>query len=76
MTPKRLRTTLRTLHLLTMPLVGYYVYSPVHEHPVLQLIGRWVVFPVMLVTGVWMWQWARYTKAMRRRQAGAQRAVT
>ncbi|HUG85287.1 MAG TPA: hypothetical protein VMM13_12020 [Euzebya sp.] len=70
MDPRQIRKLLTTIHLVTMPFMGYYVYSPIHEHPALQLIGRWVVFPIMLITGVVMWQWARIRKAQARRQRG------
>lgn len=72
MDARTIRRWLTNIHLIVMPLIGYYVYSPIHEYPTLQIIGRWVVFPIMLITGLLMWQWGRIRKAQARRQRASQ----
>lgn len=69
MTPKKLRDVLRVVHLVTSLYLGYYVYSPIWEHGLLRLIGRVVVFPTMVITGLWMWQQARVRRWFRKRRS-------
>lgn len=67
MAPKKLRDTLRWVHIIIGIYLGYYVYSPIEEHPLLRLIGR-LIFPIVVITGLWMWQQARVRRMLRRRQ--------
>lgn len=67
MNAKQVRKALLYVHLVVALYIGYYVYSPIHEHPLLQILGRWVFFPIMLASGVAMWQWAWIRKRQARR---------
>jgi hypothetical protein len=49
------RTILRWIHLIfAIPIIGY-VYSPFAELPNYALVARYIAFPAILVTGLWMY---------------------
>ena len=55
MTPWRERDTFRLLHLvLSIPIVGY-LYGPVAHIPPAAWFTRRVAFPVVVLSGVYMW---------------------
>lgn len=51
-----MRSVFRWIHLLTaIPIVGY-LYSPFEKLPDYAGPTRFVFFPVMVLTGLWMWK--------------------
>jgi len=49
------RLILRSIHLVfAIPILGY-VYSPFEEIPNYATPTRFVFFPVLVLTGLWMW---------------------
>lgn len=55
------RVIVRWLHLvLAIPIIGY-IYSPFEQLPDYAPVVRFVAFPVILFTGLWMWKglWVR-----------------
>ena len=55
------RVIVRWLHLiLAIPIIGY-IYSPFENLPDYAPTVRFVAFPVILTTGLWMWKghWVR-----------------
>lgn len=51
----------RWLHLiLAIPIIGY-IYSPFEQLPAYAPVVRYIAFPVILLTGLWMWKghWVR-----------------
>lgn len=55
------RVIFRWIHLvLAIPIIGY-IYSPFEELPNYAPIVRFIAFPVIAVTGLWMWKghWLR-----------------
>ena len=64
------RSILRWIHIVfSIPILGY-IYSPFEEIPKYASRVRFVVVPVMLLSGLWMWNghvlrrliWARSAK--------------
>ena len=50
------RVIVRWIHLvLAIPIIGY-IYSPFEQLPGYAPTVRFVAFPVILVTGLWMWK--------------------
>lgn len=50
------RVIVRWIHLvLAIPIIGY-IYSPFEQLPNYAPTVRFVAFPVILVTGLWMWK--------------------
>jgi hypothetical protein len=49
------RSILRSIHLIfSIPIIGY-VYSPFAELPKYAPIARYIAFPVILLSGLWMY---------------------
>lgn len=56
MTFPKQRTILRWIHLIvSIPIFGY-IFSPFDKLPDYAPPTRYVFFPIMLVTGLWMWK--------------------
>ena len=50
------RTIFRWIHLVfAIPIIGY-IYSPFKELPNYAPVVRYVAFPVIAVSGLWMWK--------------------
>ncbi len=51
-----MRSILRWIHIITaIPILGY-IYSPFEKLPDYAPATRFVFFPVMVLTGLWMWK--------------------
>lgn len=61
---KRVRDRQRLAHLVGGLLLVAYVYVP--AGPVLEAAVRWFVLPVLVGSGVVMWQWAKIRRWMRK----------
>jgi thiosulfate reductase cytochrome b subunit len=50
------RKLMRWVHIvLSIPVVGY-IYGPVASIPVASLMVRWVIFPIIVLSGLWLWK--------------------
>ena len=50
------RKLIRWIHILfSIPLIGY-LYGPVATKPYAAFATRWVFFPAVVVSGLWMWK--------------------
>jgi predicted tellurium resistance membrane protein TerC len=50
------RTIFRWIHLVFAIPVAGYVYSPFSDLPDYAPVVRYVAFPVIVLTGLWMWK--------------------
>jgi len=49
------RKIIRWLHIIgSIPVVGY-IYGPVKDFPHAVLAIKWVIFPLIVVSGLWLW---------------------
>jgi hypothetical protein len=71
-TPVALRRALRRAHLLAAAVLFADIYLPLGAE--LQDVVRFAVFPVLVLTGVAMWQAARIRRAVRSIRAVRHRA--
>lgn len=56
MTQGALRTIVRTIHIVVaIPIYGY-IFSPFDKLPDYAPKTRFVFFPLMVLTGLWMWK--------------------
>jgi len=62
MSQRQVRNILRVIHLVAAFLIGMYVYSPLGAEPAFTMAARIVLVPLLLITGLWMWQQARVRK--------------
>lgn len=50
------RKIIRWIHLITsIPMIGY-IYGPVDQIPEAVTVIRFVLFPLVILTGLWMWK--------------------
>ncbi len=62
MSSKQLRLTMRWVHILVAVAMGIYLYSPLGDDATYTALIQAVVFPVLGVSGVVMWQQGRIVK--------------
>ena len=63
------RAIFRTLHLiLAIPIIGY-IYSPFELLPGYAFPTRFIFFPLMVLTGLYMWQGHRFRRLFTRQRA-------
>lgn len=56
MNPNTQRTIFRWIHLVfAIPIVGY-IYSPFKDLPDYAPVTRYVAFPAVALSGLWMWK--------------------
>jgi len=62
MTQKKLRKILRWMHIVLGLVVMCYIYSPFHEHYGFQVVMKFVIIPVITLSGVYMWKFKELNK--------------
>lgn len=72
-TGRRMRVVLRWFHLVAGSLVAAVVYSPLRESGAFVLLVQVALMPVLILTGVWMWQQARLRRLLGRSSGGRTR---
>ncbi len=72
-TGKQVRTQQRAAHLAAGLVVLVAVYAGPLLGPVFAAAVQWVVFPVLILTGIALWKWPRIRRALRGRAAAAAR---
>jgi thiosulfate reductase cytochrome b subunit len=59
------RKIIRWLHIiLSIPILGY-IYGPVATNPPAANAVRWVILPVVILSGLWMWKGHLLKKKLR-----------
>lgn len=66
---KTLRNILRAIHLVVAGLIGAYLYSPLGEMEWFAILVRATVLPVLVMTGLSMWQMPFIAKLFKRQPA-------
>ena len=62
----RVRAILRWGHILEGMFLVAYVYSGSHPNAILTSIARFVVMPLIVASGLWLWQQGRIIRWTRR----------
>ena len=63
---KSLRNSFRVIHLVVAGLIGVYIYSPLGTVEWYANLVRASVLPILLITGISMWQMPSLTKWLKR----------
>ena len=63
----RIRTMQRTMHLVAAGYLLFYLYGPLGHEPIVANITRFVVIPLLVITGMVMWQLPKLSKSFRRK---------
>jgi thiosulfate reductase cytochrome b subunit len=62
------RNLIRTLHLvLSIPIIGF-IYGPVAAIPPAASFTRFVAVPLVILSGLWLWQKPRLLRWLRQRR--------
>jgi thiosulfate reductase cytochrome b subunit len=74
MTQGTLRTIVRTIHLVVaIPIYGY-IFSPFEKLPDYAPKTRYIFFPLMVLTGLWMWKGHVVLRLFSKRPTGQESA--
>lgn len=68
-TPRQVRHRQRITHLLAGAVLLVYVYAAPLLGPGFTMAVRWLVIPVLVISGVALWQWHRVRASQRRRKS-------
>ena len=66
---RQIRALQRLTHLATGAGIAGYVYLTPEPGSPAQSMIRWVVLPVLVISGLALWQWPRVRRLLRRRTA-------
>ncbi len=69
MSNKTLRVTMRWIHIIGSALIGTFVYSPSRSDAGFTARTQFVVIPVLLLTGIGMWQQPRLNRWLKHNSA-------
>jgi hypothetical protein len=69
--PKQTRNLQRAAHLVTGAAIAGYIYLTPYLGPAAQSTVRWLILPMLVATGMAMWQWPRIRRTIRRWTASA-----
>jgi hypothetical protein len=62
------RKIIRWLHIIaSVPIIGY-IYGPVKDFPNAVHAIRWVLFPLIVLSGLWLWKGHVFKKWLRRKK--------
>ena len=70
---KQLRLILRYTHLAAGILIGLFVYSPLGDVPAFEVLVQIALIPIVVLTGIWIWQQARVRRLFARVLAGSRK---
>lgn len=68
-TPRQVRHRQRITHLLAGAVLVLYVYAAPVLGTGFTMAVRWLVIPVLMISGIALWQWHRVRAAQRRRKS-------
>jgi hypothetical protein len=61
------RKIIQWIHILgSIPIIGY-IYGPVRNFPTAVLAIQWVIFPLIVMSGLWLWKGHQIRKWWRKR---------
>lgn len=67
MSEKGLRNILRVIHLVAGVVLGNFLYSPFGSDPTFRMLMQIVIFPLLVLTGLWLWQMPRIRRLLKYR---------
>jgi hypothetical protein len=56
MSDRKIRNWLRWTHALIGLSLAAYLYTPLHSDPMATMAARWLLVPMLMLTGTMMWQ--------------------
>jgi len=65
MSEVKLRMVLRWTHIILGLVILCYVYSPWSAIVTFQVLVKFVIVPIIVLTGIWIWKFAIFNKLLR-----------
>ena len=65
MNEAKLRVALRWTHIILGLVILCYIYSPWATAVLFQIFVKFIVVPVIVMSGVWIWKFAIFNKLLR-----------
>ncbi len=65
MVSNNIRILLRWMHIVLGFVILCYIYSPFSKYFLFQLFIKFIVVPVIVLTGVWLWKFKEFNKFFR-----------
>jgi hypothetical protein len=65
MSEAKLRMILRWVHIILGLVILCYIYSPWAASVSFQLLVKFIIVPVIVVTGIWIWKFTAFNKLLR-----------
>jgi len=56
LTTKKIRIAIRWMHIVFGLVVMCYIYSPFHKFVAFQVIMKFLIIPVLTLSGIWIWK--------------------
>jgi hypothetical protein len=66
MANRTVRLITRLIHLIGGAVLALYIYSPLGGDPVFSATVQWVTIPLLIITGIVLWQQPRLVRLLRR----------
>ena len=61
----KIRTILRWVHIVLGLVIMFYIYSPFHKYPLFQIVIKFVIIPIITLTGFWILKFKAFNKSLR-----------
>lgn len=63
------RTIIRWFHIIaSIPVIGY-IYGPVKDIPNAVMAIKWVIFPLIVLSGLWLWKGHHVRKWLKKKNS-------
>lgn len=63
----KLRKILRWMHIILGLVIMCYIYSPFHQNVLFQIIMKFIIIPVITISGIWIWQFKSVNKFLNKK---------
>jgi len=57
---KRIRIVIRWVHIVSALVIMCYIYSPFHNYVLFQILIKFLIIPIVTVTGIWIWKFRQF----------------
>ncbi|MCB9757849.1 MAG: hypothetical protein H6753_05435 [Candidatus Omnitrophica bacterium] len=65
MTTNQTRIVLQWVHIVFGLVILCYIYSPFSKYLLFQIFIKFIVVPVIVLTGLWLWKFKEFNKFLR-----------
>jgi len=62
---KKIRVMLRWMHIVSGLIILCYIYSPFHEIFIFQIAVKFLIIPIITLSGIWIWKFMAINKFLK-----------